>query len=192
MAVVACLWCETSLKPGTVICRECGLVSPAGDAKAAKRGSREAAHRGWLIALVLVAAPLMLSAAYAAGGGDLTLVSAEIGRPAVAPMANPTHPPAMYSDPLQRSVWIDGVRAVQQVLAQPGYSRFAGSYVEVAAGHVVSFCGEVAGTSGYDGANGARRFISVFGQTQSTMLEGNDTSFEVLWTRVCGQDESPA
>ncbi|WP_419758307.1 hypothetical protein [Acidisoma sp.] len=84
------------------------------------------------------------------------------------------------------------MRAVQHALARPGYTSFSGSYVDVAAGHVVSFCGEVAGTSGYNNASGAQRFISVFGQTQSTILESDDASFDVLWTRVCAQDESAA
>jgi hypothetical protein len=101
-------------------------------------------------------------------------------------------PPAAYSDPLQRSVWIDGVKAVQHVLAQPSYDNFASSYVSVAAGHVVSLCGEVAGTSDPSDEIGAQRFISVFGQTQATVLEGNDSSFDVLWNRVCARTDSPA
>ena len=104
---------------------------------------------------------------------------------------NVLQPPADYSDPLQRAVWLSGAKAVRQALAQPGYSAFDGSYINLAAGHVMSFCGEVAGTSGYDSANGAQRFISVFGQADSTVLESGDASFDVLWTRVCAEDDRP-
>jgi hypothetical protein len=139
--------------------------------------------------LALVAVPLMLSAAYAAGiGHRFPLVSERVASAAAIPVANPLQPPLTYTDPLQRSVWISGVKAVQQALAQPSYANFSSSFVHVAAGNVVSFCGEVPNTSGF----GSQRFVSVFGQTQSTMLEANDPSFEVLWTRACGQVESAA
>jgi hypothetical protein len=140
----------------------------------------------------LVVVPLMLSAAYAARIGALPIVSSDPVSTGAAPLVSVAEPPAIYSDPLQRSVWVDGVKAVQHLLAQPSYDKFTSSYVSVAAGHVVSFCGEVAGTSGFDSESGAERFISVFGQTQATMLEGNDSSFGVLWNRVCARTDSPA
>jgi hypothetical protein len=186
MAAIACLWCEKSLKPGVKVCPECGLQNPAPDLKAA---SARVARRGWRVVLALVAVPLMLSATYAAGiSHRFPLVSEQAAIPAAAPVVDPLLPPAAYTDPLQRSVWINGVKAVQQALAQPSYANFTTSFVHVAAGNVVSFCGEVPNTSGY----GSQRFVSVFGQTQATMLEANDPSFEVLWTRVCGQVESAA
>jgi hypothetical protein len=191
--VVACLWCETSLKPETATCPECGLQCPAGATKTTSmRGSRRTARRTWPVALALVVVPLMLSAAYAERGGDLALDPTANASPAAVPVSDLVQPPPIYADPLQRAVWINGVMAVRHALAQPAYVNFAGSYIDVAAGHVVSFCGEVAGTSGYDSASGAQRFLSVFGQSRSTMIEGSDASFEVLWSRVCAQDESPA
>ena len=190
--IVACLWCETSLKPETATCPECGLQCPVEAAKTTSmRGSRKATRRGWRVALALVVVPLMLSAAYAERSG-LTLDPTANASPAAVPASDLVQPPPIYADPLQRAVWINGVMAVRQALAQPAYVNFAGSYIDVAAGHVVSFCGEVAGTSGYDSASGAQRFLSVFGQSRSTMIEGSDASFEVLWSRVCAQDESPA
>ena len=190
--IVACLWCETSLKPETATCPECGLQCPVGAATPMSlRGSRKTTRRGWRVALALVVVPLMLSAAYAERSG-LTLDPTANASPAAVPASDLVQPPPIYADPLQRAVWINGVMAVRQALAQPADVNFAGSYIDVAAGHVVSFCGEVAGTSGYDSANGAQRFVSVFGQSRSTMIEGSDASFEVLWSRVCAQDESPA
>ena len=145
------------------------------------------------MSLALLAVPLMLSAAYAAHSGKLPIAGVAAGPSAPAlPMIATLEPPPTYADPLQRSVWVDGVKAVRQALAQPSYTAFAGSYVNVAAGHVVSFCGEIAGTSGYDSASGAQRFVSVFGQRQSTMLEGADASFGVLWARVCQPSEASA
>ncbi len=191
MAVAACLWCETKVKPGAVACPECGLQNPAGDPKRAPRGgSGKIVRRGRRIALALVVMTLMLSVAYAAHSGVFPLASTETASASDAGVASAPQPPVIYSDPLQRAVWTNGVKAVQQALGQPDYASFANSYVDVAAGHVVSFCGEVAGTSGYDSASGARRFISVFGQTYSTLVEGNDASFGVLWNRVCAQAES--
>jgi len=143
--------------------------------------------------MALLSVPLMLSAAYAERGADLPLPS--LGLTAAAPVVAPPplpSPPAVYTDPLQRSVWVNGVKAVHQMLVTNGGAGFSRSYINVAAGDVVSFCGEVAGTSGYYGESGAQRFISIFGQSQSTMLEGNDASFEVLWTRVCARTESPS
>ena len=193
MAILACLWCETTLRPGTANCPECGLQCPTDDAgSGAAAVSKSSVRRSPRMALAFIAVPVMLSAAYAAHMGNFPHLPVIVTRPAQVRVANPLQPPAVYSDPLQRSVWISGVKAVEHALAQPGYAGFSGSYIDVAAGHVVSFCGEVAGTSGYNNANGARRFISIFGQVQSTILESDDASFGVLWTRVCAQDESAA
>jgi hypothetical protein len=134
----------------------------------------------------------MLSAAYAARTGAIPLVSSQAPAAGGISLATAMQAPASYSDPLQRSVWIAGARAVQQALAQPTYSNFSTSYIDVASGHVVSFCGEVAGTSGFASESGAQRFISVFGQPQATMLEGTDVSFDVLWNRVCARSDTSA
>ena len=194
MANTTCLWCHSALKPSALVCPECGLERPDGNYKETKVATttREPRRR-WRFALAFVVAPLMLSAAYAARVVNIPLVTmANTGALPVAPVASALPPPGAYSDPIQRSVWIDGVKAVRLALAEPSYANFSGSYVSVAAGHVVTFCGEVAGTSGYDSETGSQRYISVFGQRQATMLEGSDASFGVLWTRVCSQDESPA
>ena len=193
MAIVACLWCETTLRPGTATCPECGLQAPTGDASSgAAAVSTSPARRSPRVVLLFIAVPVMLSAAYAAHLGNFPRLPVMSTQPAQIAVANPLQPPALYSDPLQRSVWISGVKAVEHALARPGYAGFSGSYIDVAAGHVVSLCGEVAGTSGYNNASGAQRFISIFGQPQSTILESDDASFDVLWTRVCAQDESAA
>jgi hypothetical protein len=195
ISVVACLWCETRLSPGAKVCPECGLLSPAGEPKAAlarhiPKGGRRCRRLG--LALVFLVMPLVLSVAYAAHIDGLTLVSPVVMVAMAAPAIDALVPPAIYSDPMQREVWSGGVRAVEKLLAKPDSDDIDGSYVDVAAGNVVSFCGEVAGTSGYDSASGGQRFISVFGDAQSTTLEGNDPSFDVLWARVCSQNESPA
>jgi hypothetical protein len=140
----------------------------------------------------LVALPLMVSMAYVANISGFGLSSAASANAMAAKVTESLQPPPAYSDLLRRSVWTDGVKAVQQVLAQPGYTAFATSYINVAAGHVVSFCGQVQGTSGYEYGSGAQRFISIFGQVQSTLLEGNDASFDVLWNRVCAPGSSAA
>ena len=93
-------------------------------------------------------------------------------------------PPA-YADPLERSVWSDGARSVQAALSNPALVHSRSSFVSVSEGGIVSFCGTIPGTDGYGGAMGRQRFISVFGQSASTVIEGEDSSFGVLWNRVC-------
>jgi hypothetical protein len=185
MSVAACLWCETEVKSHTQICPECGLQNPAGVA----RGTSKVVRRGWRLLLAVLAVPLMLSAAYAAHVGALPpLVATNATAPEGVQLASTTPiPTPVFADPLQEAVWHDGLKAVRQALGQPGYAGFQGSFVSVAAGRIVSLCGEVAGTSGYDSATGEERFISVFGQAAATTLEGNDQSFGVLWNRVCTQ-----
>jgi hypothetical protein len=146
--------------------------------------------RGLFLALVVV--PLMLSVAYAAKVQALPLVDSIISVPAMAAGGGSEPlPPSAYVDPIERSVWIDGVKAVQQALGQPNYANFDDSFVNVTAGHVLTLCGDVSGTDGYGSASGAQRFISVFGQAQATTLEGTDASFSVLWNRVCTRDTNP-
>jgi hypothetical protein len=189
MVLSACLWCETTVRADAPTCPECGLQNPAGKVKAAVTVVRHGRRALW----GLVAVPVMLAIAYAAHLGALPLVSADAAAPAatrmvsLASVAMPT-----FTDPLQQAVWTDGVKAVRQALGQPGYGGFQSSFVTVSTGNIVSLCGQIDGTSGYESATGERRFISVFGQTAATTLEGNDTSFDVLWNRVCGQGNSPA
>jgi hypothetical protein len=189
MALSACLWCEATVKADAVSCPDCGLQNPAGKIKT----SAKVARQGRRALIGLLAIPVMFGMAYAAHMGVLPLVSANAaGAPGtqvarVAPVPAPT-----FADPLQQAVWTDGVRAVRQALGQPGYGGFQSSVVTVSTGNIVSLCGEVSGTSGYDSPNGEQRFISVFGQAAATTLEGSDPSFGVLWNRVCSQGSSPA
>jgi hypothetical protein len=194
MPLAVCLWCETTVKNGTTVCPECGLRNPVADPKALSGGaSGKAVRRGRRVLLALLAVPLMLSVAYATGvrGLPLAASAASASQMAMATAPQPSVSPT-YADPVARSVWIDGMKSVRQALGQPSYENFAGSYVNVAAGNVVSFCGEIAGTSGYDSVSGAQRFVSVFGQAGATALEGDDSSFDVLWSRVCAPEASPA
>ncbi len=191
MPAVVCLWCEAEVKRGTAVCPECGLHNPIGHTKSLSgRATRKVVRRGRRCLFALLAVPLMLSVAYATGvhGLPLAAQAATTSQVAVAVASQPAAPSNYYADPVEQSVWLDGVKSVQQALGEPGYGSFAGSYVNVAAGHIVSFCGEVAGTSGYDSMSGAQRFVSVFGQAGATALEGNDSSFDVLWNRVCAPD----
>ena len=193
MPIVACLWCETELKATTKVCPECGLHSPASLPAGSKAKQAPAVRRERRLVLALAAVPLMLTGAYAAHVSNLPKVLADASSSLRASAPIVPQPPAIYGDPLQRAVWTDGLKAVRQALAQPTSVDLAGSsFVAVAAGHVVSFCGEVPGTSGYESSSGARRFISIFGQSYSTVLEGDDASFVVLWTRVCARTEGAA
>jgi hypothetical protein len=182
MALSACLWCEATVRAEALACPECGLQNPAGQVKT----STKVVRQGRRALIGLVVAPVMLVIAYAAHSGVVPLVSANAAAPvasqqaSLAPMPTPT-----FTDPLQQAVWTDGVKAVRQALGQPGYAGFQGSFVAVSTGNIVSLCGEVSGTSGYDSPTGAQRFISVFGQAAATTLEGNEMSFDVLWNRVC-------
>jgi hypothetical protein len=191
MARSACLWCEATVKADAVACPDCGLQNPAGRVSNATKAVRQ----GRRVLLGLIVVPVMLVTAYAAHSGVLPLVSADDGAaaPATQHLASVAPVPApSFTDPLQQAVWTDGIRAVRQALAQPGYGGFQNSFVAVSTGNIVSLCGAVAGTSGYAGPNGEQRFISVFGQATATTVEGSDMSFGVLWNRVCSQGTSPA
>jgi hypothetical protein len=186
MAFAECLWCETQVRPNAKVCRQCGLQSPAGKPNVESKVVR----RGLRVVLALFLIPLMLSAAYAARIGAFPLVSGQPETQTVA-IADPMPTPS-FASPLQKAVWTDGVRAVRQVLGQPAYVGFQNSFVSLSTGNIVSLCGQLSGTSGYDGTTGERRFISVFGQSASTTLDGADPSFGVLWNRVCSGQTSPA
>jgi hypothetical protein len=189
MALSACLWCEATVRADAHACPECGLQNPAGKAKATTKVANQGRRALW----ALFAAPVMLAIAYAAHLGVLPLVSADAAAPAAARLASLAPVPTpTFADPLQQAVWTDGVKAVRQALRQPSYNGFQSSFVTVSTGNIVSLCGQVEGTSGYESPTGEQRFISVFGQTAATTLEDNGMSFDVLWNRVCGQGTSPA
>lgn len=189
MAVTDCIWCETQVKPDADVCPECGLQNPAGGI----RGSSKVVRRGQWAVLTFVAVPLMLSMAYAAHLSTLSLRSSDaVDAPTIIVARVAPIPAPSYANPLQQSVWTNGVRAVRRALGQPGYSGCQNSFVNVASGNLVSLCGQVPGTAGYGGVVGRQRFISVFGQAVAIVLDCNDRSFEVLWNRVCTESASAA
>lgn len=178
-----CVWCETTIRADVKFCPECGLESPVLTertvAPVVRRQSKIGA-RG--IAMALIAVPLMLSAAYAArlnsDGGSVKAATFQ---------ADAATPPAAVTDPLQRSVWSSGVKSVQIALNDPQFGQFGNSFVSISDGRIVSFCGTVPSSS-----MGQQRFISIFGQRYSTVMEGTDGSFDVLWNRVCASPVSRA
>ncbi|MBW4023283.1 MAG: hypothetical protein HIU92_09105 [Proteobacteria bacterium] len=145
-----------------------------------------------LVCAVLVARfedmPIMPVGGAMAVPSAAALVGAAAGTPPQA--APPPAPVTAYRDPLKQAVLTDGMRSVRQALNRPGYAAFSGSFVNEAASNVVTLCGEVAGTSGYNSASGRQRFVSVFGQAAATSLEGTDPSFQVLWNRVCARGQT--
>jgi hypothetical protein len=190
-AIANCVWCETEVKASVRMCPECGLENPVLKAEApavAAGGGRKRRGRRFLLAFVAV--PLMLSAAYAA---QVQGVTSSLAVPflAAAP-ATVTAPAPGLTDPLQRSVWSDGVKSVRMALTDPNFSQFADSFVSVSTGRIVSFCGALPGTAAYGDGMGGQRFISIFGQRQSTVLENGDGSFDVLWNRVCASPTQQA
>ena len=175
MASCNCLWCEMPIRSNAVVCPECGLQSPVRAVASVKpRRSKRL-----IFAALGLGVPLMLSAAWAANvtPTDLPLVALAVVAPQPVPVS--------FQDPVQESVWTSGQSAVRSVLQDPGYSGFGGSFLSVSAGRVVTVCGEIQGTSGYDSANGEERYISVFGQSAATVRESADIAFGVLWGRVC-------
>ncbi len=180
MTLSSCLWCEASIKLNAERCAECGLARPA---VAVPRVRRE--WRGRRLMVAVLAAPLMLSAAWAT-----TSV-----RPAMLPaviFANPVATPVSFRDPVQQSVWSEGQSALRRTLGDPTYTGFSASFVNTSDGRVVSLCGTIAGTSGYDSPTGEERYLSVFGQATETVRQSQDMSFDVLWNRVCRSPNSAA
>lgn len=185
----SCLFCDNRLSPKDRFCIECGLECPE---RAVESAPAPRARRGFrrLLATTL-ALPLILGLALAAHIGGLPLIRMGDASPVAGGLVTrPITPPVAYNDPLMRSVWVEGMKSVQTALDQPGDAAVRGGFVNVAASHVVTLCGEVAGTSGYANSSGRQRFISVFGQPAATTLEGTDPSFDVLWNRVCRRDQA--
>ncbi|HTH99840.1 MAG TPA: hypothetical protein VL752_02745 [Acidisoma sp.] len=133
--------------------------------------------------LALVAAPLMLSVAYAAHFKLMADPIVSDTPAAVTVMSAP--PPAAVTDPVQRGVWLNGMRAVRLALANPAFADFQQSYVHKSAGQVMSLCGTIPG-----GQLGGMRFVSVAGDSTQTVIEGRDPSFDTLWARLCHRSNS--
>ncbi|MCB8877581.1 hypothetical protein [Acidisoma silvae] len=181
MAKVAnCVWCETVVRADAKVCPECGLESPVLKVETVSQPARNRRIGGRGIALAVLVVPLMLSAAYAAR------LNTGTGSKAAADALSMSAP-ATVTDPLQRAVWTDGVKSVQTALNNPNFDQFSGSFVHASAGRVVAFCGSLPSSN-----LGQQRFVSIFGQRYSTVLEGNDGSFDVLWNRVCGSTSQQA
>ena len=190
-AIANCVWCETEVKASVRMCPECGLENPVLKAEVpAKVAGGGRKRRGRRFVLAVIAVPLMLSAAYAA---QVHVVASGLVAPflAVQPVLSAAPAPTL-TDPLQRSVWSDGVKSVQVALNDPNFTQFGDSFVTVSSGRIVSFCGTLPGTAAYGDGMGGQRFISIFGQRQSTVLENGEGSFDVLWSRVCASPTQQA
>jgi hypothetical protein len=182
MTLSSCLWCEASIKQNAERCAECGLAHPAVAAPRVRR----AWHGRRLVAAVL-AVPLMLSGAWATTSVQPAMLPTVIFP---NPVASPA--PVSFHDPVQQSVWTEGQSALRRTLGDPTYTGFAASFVNTSDGRVVSLCGTIAGTSGYDSPTGEERYLSVFGQATETVRQSQDMSFDVLWNRVCRNPNSAA
>lgn len=180
MDVASCMWCESEIRPDCKICPECSLENPVlGVARSGGARGRKAATRGSRrLLLALIAAPLMLSVAYAAQSTIAPAAPMDQAPATVSP-AIPV-PPATMTDPVQRGVWLNGTRAVRLALAQPDFVGFQQTYIRKSAGQLVSLCGTIPG-----GALSGTRFVSIAGDSAQTVIEGRDPSFETLWTRLC-------
>lgn len=187
MGFANCIWCEKSIRADCESCAECGLEKPvAVPAAAAKaRPVGLVSRSGWRFILAITAVPLMLSVAYAAHDHRLPLLAPAAAPAEAAADPGPDMPATELTDPLQRSVWVDGVRAVRRALHNPRFDDFSASFVETSDGRVVSLCGAVPADGSSVTGEGGERFISVFGQAHSTVIEGWDASFGVLWNRLC-------
>lgn len=185
MNMARCMWCESEIRVSSKVCPECslenpisahtqlGAATPSRRRKAAKRGGRR-------VLLALLAAPLMLSFAYAAHSKILPIAGdASVAGTAVTPL------PATVTDPVQRGVWLNGMRAVRLALAEPDFAAFQQTYIRQSAGQLVSLCGTIPG-----GQLSGIRFVSMGGDTARTVVEGRDPSFETLWTRLCNTSDT--
>lgn len=176
-----CVWCETDVRVDSKVCPECGLQNPVLKSDASDPTEERRRPRSKRMLFGLIAIPFVLSVAYAASGDLLTGGNS----PAVVAVAEAEPVVPNFHDSLQRAVWTDGMKSVQAALSNPRFASFDASFISVSEGRIVSFCGSLPGTAGYGGDAGAQRFISIFGQHYSTVLENGDGSFDVLWQRVC-------
>lgn len=182
MGLANCMWCEAEIRADSACCPECGLEHPvASRSEGARSHYRKAASGGRRFFLALFAVPLMLSAAYAAhsqfGVADAAVATAAVQQPDLSAV----------TDPVQRGIWQNGIRAVRLALADPAFSGFNESYVRQSAGQVVSFCGTIP-----SGQLGGLRFVSMAHGNGQAVIEGRDPSFDTLWNRVCDTGTSSA
>jgi len=186
MDLANCMWCESEIRANCKVCPECSLESPVAPAAAGSGASRrrKAATRGGRrLLLALVAAPLLLSFAYAAHYQILPDPLAPVAPTTVAETMPP--PPAAVTDPVQRGVWLNGMRAVRIALAEPDFGGFQQTYIRQSAGQLVSLCGTIP-----SGELSGMRFVSVAGDSARTVIEGRDPSFQTLWVRLCGSSDT--
>jgi len=187
MSSTQCLWCEALISDSLTACPECGCHNPT-------RVRTRRARPGRIL-LAVLALPLMASIAFASQSenGRLTikaLQTAATSLVAEAPAAVPVaaQPVMAFADPEQKATWVDGRKSLGSLLGHTSFTAF----LSTGAGNVVSLCGNVNGTEGYQTASGQQRYISVFGRPDGTVLETDDPSFGVLWDRVCRGSSSNA
>jgi hypothetical protein len=186
MDLANCMWCEAEIRANCKVCPECSLespVAPAAIASGASRRRKAATHGGRRLLLAIVAAPLLISFAYAAQ--YQILPASLVGEVPTAVADTMPQPPAAVTDPVQRGVWLNGMRAVRIALAAPDFTGFQQTYVIQSAGQLVSLCGTIP-----SGALNGMRFVSVAGDSARTVIEGRDPSFGTLWTRLCGSSDT--
>jgi hypothetical protein len=170
-----CLWCDSFIDQNVKVCPECSCLNAE-----PKVRTRHGTRTG--VVLGLLALPLMVSLAFASrlehsvmDGPSSSTVAAVVAQP-VAPQRVVT-----FANPVEQATWVNGQRSLGLLLGKSSYTAF----MSTGAGNVVSLCGTVQGTIGYQTKSGRQRYISVFGRPDGTVLETQDPSFQVLWTRVC-------
>jgi hypothetical protein len=178
--MINCPWCDVRVKLEISHCPECGLQHPGAGVEAEDR--HRIFRRPATFALVFLIGIMGLT-----GGGWRRIVVLTLDMAPNSPVTAISPVIPTFRDSLQRSVWLSGQDALRLTLKDPKYSGFTKSFIVVSAGQVISLCGEVDGTSGFYGADGQERYVSVSGQPNETVLESQDISFAVLWDRVCSR-----
>jgi hypothetical protein len=173
MASYKCLWCDASIDKNLSVCPECNYENPE-QKRRTRHGSRIA------VGLAVLVVPLMISLAFAAQREHNEIVAQFSPTAASAVVVAPQRV-VTFADPVQQASWVNGRKSLGQLFGQRSYTAF----MSTGAGKVVSLCGSVQGTTGYQSRSGRQRYVSVFGRLDGTVLETQDPSFQVLWARVC-------
>jgi hypothetical protein len=167
MRSYACVLCQTFNNSRATECSSCGLAVPSKRLK-----SQPVAE-----AMVRNAAPrpkrrvrIVLAGFVCSLGIGLTFVSGHAALPSTP------------SDSARASDWREGTAALRRVLGKPSYDSFAGSFISVSFGHVVSFCGA---TDAKFDPDGTERYVVVTNSPSMISLEFRDPTFSTLWERAC-------
>jgi hypothetical protein len=168
------MWCEAPINENLSACAECNYQNPK---------SRPRSRHGRRVLLSLLVLPLMGSLALAARIEHGVMAAKSPQAVATVAAARPVQPQPVvsFADPAQEATWVDGQKSLGLMLGETTFTAF----MSTGAGNVVSLCGNVKGTTGYQTPSGQRRYISVFGRLDGTVMETQDPSFEVLWNRAC-------